>query len=164
MRIALAMMLWAAFVFAQDDQTAVAAAACGPANTSFDVKLDKSQHRLAQPEPGKARVYFVQEIGEVSCLGGCVTGKIGIDGAWAGANRRNSYFSVSVEPGEHHLCANPESRVALAHFTAEAGKVYFFRLRYFSFERRLFDFDAIDSDQGKQLIASYPLSLPHPTP
>lgn len=163
MKIALVMMLWAVSAFAQD-QSAVAAAACGPSNTSFDAKLDKSQHTLAQPEPGKARVYFVQEIGEVSCLGGCVTGKIGIDGAWVGANRRNSYFSVSVEPGEHHLCADPGPLVALAHFTAEAGKVYYFRIRFISFERRLFDFDAIDSDQGKHLIASYALSVSHAKP
>jgi hypothetical protein len=29
-------------------------------NVSFDVKLDKSQHTLSRPEPGKATVYFFQ--------------------------------------------------------------------------------------------------------
>jgi hypothetical protein len=164
------MILFAASAFAQD-QSAVAAAACGPKDTSFDVKLEKSQHTLEAPEAGKARVYFVQDIGVVSCLGGCVTMKMGMNGAWVGANQHNSYFSLSVEPGEHHLCANPQARfqagrlVALVHFTAEAGKVYYFRTRLLGSENQLlFDFEPVDSDQGKHLIASYPLSVSHPKP
>lgn len=170
MRIACVMILLAASAIAQD-QSAVAAAACGSKDTSFDVKLDKSQHTLEEPEPGKARVYFVQDIGVVSCLGGCATMKIGMDGAWVGANQNNSYFSLSVEPGEHHLCAKPQSRfqagrlVALVHFTAEAGRVYYFRTRLLGSENQLlFDFVPIDSDEAKYLIASYPLSVSHPKP
>jgi hypothetical protein len=162
MRIALVMTLLAASAFAQN-QPAVVAAACGPQDTGFDVKLDKSQHTLAQPEPGKALVYFIQDIGEVSCIGACIKTKIGLDGTWIGVVRHNSYFSVSVEPGEHHMCANPGWGVAFAHFTAEAGKVYYFRTRAFGAQtQRIFDFDPIDSDQGKHLIASYPLSISHP--
>jgi hypothetical protein len=52
---------------------------------------------------------------------------------WVGANKNSSTFVVSVEPGEHHVCANVQSRrghpVGLAHFTAEAGHVYFFNAR-----------------------------------
>jgi hypothetical protein len=101
MKSVLVMMLLAVSAFAQE-QPGTVAAACGP-KEAFAVKLDQSQHTLAQPEPGRARVYFVQDIGAVNCLGGCGT-KIGLDGAWAGANKQNSYFSVSVEPGEHHVC------------------------------------------------------------
>src|SRR5882724_5492834 len=133
MKIALVITLLAASALAQD-QSAVVPAACGPQDASFDVKLDKSQHSLTQPEPGKARIYFVQDIGQVSCWGSCVTSRVGLDGAWVGANHDNSYFSVSVEPGEHHMCAKPQSilrrLVGLAHFTAEAGKVYYFRTRF----------------------------------
>jgi hypothetical protein len=162
MRIVLIMMFLAAAAYAQD-QTAVAAAACGPPDPNFEVKLDKSNHTLVQPEPGKARVYFIQDIGHVSCIGACVKTNIGVDGTWVGAVRRNSYFSVSVEPGEHHMCANTGSVIALAHFNAEAGKVYYFRARAFGSEnQRLFDFDPIDSDHAKYLIASYPLSVSHP--
>jgi hypothetical protein len=170
MRIALVLLLLAASAFAQD-QSAVATAACGAKDTSFDVKLDKSQHTLEEPEPGKARVYFVQDIGVMSCLGSCATMKIGMDGAWVGANQHNSYFSLSVEPGEHHLCANPQAHfqagrlVALVHFTAEAGKVYYFRTRLLGSENQLlFDFEPIDSDEARYLIASYPLSVSHPKP
>src|SRR6266704_1069153 len=150
MRSALVVLFLAASAFAQD-QSAAVAAACGPKSTSFNVKRDESQHTLAQPESGKARVYFVQDIGIVECIGGCFTMKVGLDGTWVGANQHNSYFSVSVEPGEHHICANPQTRfqagrlIALAHFTAEAGKVYYFRTRAFEDRNQMFlDLDPID--------------------
>jgi hypothetical protein len=170
MRSALVVMLLAASAFAQNESAA--AAACGPMAVTFHVKRDESQHTFAPPEPGKARVYFVQDIGEVNCLGGCVTTKIGLDGAWVGANQHNSYFSVSVEPGEHHVCANLPSHIsrqgqllAFAHFTAEGGKVYYFRTRAFGGNNQaLFDIDPLDCDQAKYLIASYPLSVSHPKP
>jgi hypothetical protein len=161
----------AASAFGQQDSGAPAAA-CGPKGAGFAVKLDESQHMLAEPEPGKALVYFVQDVGEVNCFGSCLTTKIGLDGAWVGANQHNSYFSVSVMPGEHHVCANPQSRVGwisrrvgLAHFTAEAGKVYYFRTRGFMGGNSiLFDVDAVDSDQAMYFIGSYPLSVSHAKP
>lgn len=55
--------------------------------------------------------------------------------------------------------------VAFAHFTAEEGKVYYFRTRAFGGSNQvLFEIDPIDSDQAKYLIASYPLSVSHPKP
>ena len=120
MRIIGLVMLFAVSAFAQVPP-AVAPAACGPENVSFNVKLDESQHALAQPEPGKALVYFIQEKG-ADAFG--VTTKIGLDGTWVGASKNSSYFAVSVEPGEHHVCANVQSfrghPVGLVHFTAEA--------------------------------------------
>jgi len=128
-------MLFAAFAFAQA-QTPGLPTSCGPEKISFDVKSDKSQHTLAEPEPGKALIYFIQDNGEQSFgIGVAVVSWIGLDGAWVGANKNNSYFSVPVEPGEHHVCSALRSEllghpVELAHFTAEAGKVYYFRARY----------------------------------
>lgn len=164
MRIALVMIFLVASAFAQN-QSAAAAAACGPKDTDLELKLDKSKHALAPPETGKARVYFIQDIGRVSCIGGCVKTKIGMDGTWVGGVQHNSYFSISVEPGEHHMCATTGPMIALVHFTAEAGKVYYFRTRAFGAENQgLFDFDPIDSDQGQHLIASYPLSVSRTNP
>jgi hypothetical protein len=169
MRSALIVLLLATCAFAQE-RSAIEAAACGPKSASFDVKRDESQHALSQPEPGKALVYFVQDVGVEACLGSCLTTQIGLDGAWVGANQRNSYFSVSVEPGEHRVCANPQSShsspvsrlVAFAHFTAEAGKVYYFRTRSFGDKyQKLFDIDPLDSDQAKYEIASFPLCVWH---
>jgi hypothetical protein len=166
MRTFLVLMLLAISATAQQQPGGVAAA-CGPKET-FQVKLDQSQHKLVQPQPGKARVYFVQDIGAVNCVGGCGT-TIGLDGAWAGANKQNSYFSVSVEPGEHHVCASLSQQlsphtVAFAHFTAEEGKVYYFRTRPFLAKDQLLNIDPIDSDEAKFLIAYYPLSVSQPKP
>ena len=161
MRIIGLVMLFAVSAFAQVPP-AVAPAACGPENVSFNVKLDESQHALAQPEPGKALVYFIQEKG-ADAFG--VTTKIGLDGTWVGASKNSSYFAVSVEPGEHHVCANVQSfrghPVGLVHFTAEAGMVYYFNARIVYGEGAAVNlfFGAVDSDQAKYLIASFPLSV-----
>jgi hypothetical protein len=164
MKVALIALLVAAPVFAQAPPAA-STAACGPENSSFNVKLDESQHALAQPEPGKALVYFVQEKG-ADTFG--VTTQIGLDGTWVGANKNSSYFAVAADPGEHHVCANMQSfrghRVGLLHFTAEVGTVYYFNARIVYGEEaqaNLF-FDAVDSDEGKYLIASSPLSVSNP--
>src|ERR1019366_1867895 len=60
----------------------------------------------------KALVYVIQDIGSINCIGGCITTKIALDGAWVGANHHNSYFSFAVDPGERHLCANWQSHFA----------------------------------------------------
>jgi hypothetical protein len=166
MKIALVALFFAASALAQDPSV-ITGAACGPANVDFKVKLDDTQHTLAQPEPGKARVYFLMDAGTTIRLA-YPTAKIGMDGAWVGANHGNSYFSVSVEPGEHHLCATLQSSfieptVELAHFTAEAGKLYYYRTRIIGAEGVLFlELYPVDSDQARYLIAAFPLSVSTP--
>ncbi len=145
-------------------QTAPAspAAACGPENVSFKVSQDESQRALAPPDPGKARVYFIHDAG-TSWSVGYPTVKVAVDGTWVGANHSSSYFSVSVDPGEHHVCATLQSslvaqRVELAHFTAAAETVYYYRTRLVvSRSVELLELDAIDNDQGKYLVATFPL-------
>lgn len=104
------LMLLTLSAFAQQESGTVVAA-CGSKDIKYEAKLDESQHTLAKPDAGKALVYFIQDIGAVNCIGGCMTTRIGLDGSWVGANQHNSYFSVSVEPGEHHVCASPQSRL-----------------------------------------------------
>jgi hypothetical protein len=165
MKVAIVALLFAASALAQGP-SADPAAACGPENISFKVKLD-APNMLAQPYPGMALVYFIHDSGGAGALGYPTT-KLGIDGAWVGANHNDSYFSVSVIPGEHHLCATLQSslvdqRVELAHFTAVAGKVYYYRTRLvMSRQVELLELDPIDSDQGKYLIATFPLSVSTP--
>jgi hypothetical protein len=157
-------MLLAISAFVQG-QSAGLPSACGPEKVSFKVKLDDTQHTLAQPEPGKARVYFIDDAGTTHTLG-FPTSILGIDGEWVGANHGNSYFSVFVEPGEHHLCAalqyaHVDQRVELAHLRAETGRVYYYRTRLwgeFSYTGYL-ELDPIDSDQAKYLIGLSPLSV-----
>jgi hypothetical protein len=166
MKIALIALLFALAALAQA-QTAGLPAACGPKDSSFDVKLDKSQQTPAPPEPGKARVYFIQNLGPRNFI---AVINVGLDGAWVGANKDNSYFSVSVVPGGHHVCENVKSHfsvygrlVEFADFTAEAGKVYYFRARLsFGENQPSLELEPVDSDQAKYLIASYPLSVSRP--
>ncbi|MFY9853800.1 MAG: hypothetical protein WAK26_08000 [Terracidiphilus sp.] len=159
MKVALVALLFAASAFAQNPSV-VATAACGPKDAGFIAGLDRSQHSIVQPEPGKARVYFIQEAG--------VKVVFWMDGAWVGANKTNSYFSVTVEPGEHHVCTNVQSilghPVGLAHFTAEAGKIYYISARVLiapKYAAYLF-LGAEDSDQAKYQIASFPMSVSTP--
>ncbi len=140
--------------------------ACGPGKVRFDVELDKTRHAAVPVDPGKARVYFVQDLGTENTFGagGTFVTRIGMDGAWIGANQNNSWFSVSVEPGEHHVCVNAQAHmfghvVELAHFTAEAGQVYYFRVRNFMWQTRRLEFGPTDSDQALYMISSYPLSV-----
>jgi hypothetical protein len=166
MRFIVLVMLFAASASAQAPPFP-SPAACGRENVSFKVKLDESQHTLAQPDPGKARVYFVHDAGTTVTLG-YPTVKLALDGAWVGANHGNSYFSVSVEPGEHHVCVTLQSslvaqRVELAHFTAEAEKVYYYRTQLVTSRSvELLELEPIDSDQGKYLIGTFPLSMSQP--
>jgi hypothetical protein len=167
MKIALIVILLTVSAFAQDPSSRVAPA-CGPQNVSFDVKLDNSKHAIAQIDPGKAQAYFIQDKGVASFgIGGAVVSMIGIDGAWVGANKNDSYFSVPVEPGEHHVCSNVESRwehpMELTHFMAEPGKVYYFRERVVPTPYGMYLFlDSVDSDEAKYLIGAFPLSVSRP--
>jgi hypothetical protein len=164
MRTALIFFLLALPTWAQEKATTAATGpACGPNNIKFDVTLDKSQHAVAQPEPGKALIYFIQDIGEQH-FGVTALTWIALDGAWVGANKNNSYFSVSLQPGEHHMCSILRSEwlghpVEFAHFTAEAGKVYYFRARYTA---GFLFIDAVDNDEARYLIDTYPQSVSQP--
>ncbi len=109
MKLLLVFVLLTFPVFAQDTPpTSVGASACGPANINFDAKEDKAKQSLAQIEPGKAAVYVIKDYA-AKCLGGCVTVRVGLDGAWIGANHARTYFFFTVSPGEHHLCSNWQS-------------------------------------------------------
>ena len=166
MKIFFVILLSAASVLAETS-LAVPTAACGPESVSFNVKRDDSEHQPLTPDPGKARIYFVHDAGTGSVLA-YPTVKLAIDGAWVGANHGNSYFSVSVAPGEHHVCVTLQSsfvaqRVELAHFTAEAAQSYYYRTQLVTSRSvELLELDALDSDQGKYLIDSFPLSVSSP--
>ena len=168
MKIALVAMFLATSTLAQAHSAALPAA-CGPKKANFDVKLDISQHTPAQPEPGKAVVYFIQDAGtEPVGLDVYPISRLGVDGVWVGSNQKSSDFSISIEPGEHHMCATATFHlvgvgqpVALASFTAEAGKTYYYRTRL-RLDPVTLDFDRIDSDQAKYQIASFPLSVSTP--
>jgi hypothetical protein len=164
-------LLFAAASVAQDQATiGNARASCGSRNVQFDVKTDKGRHPVAQPAPDKALVLVVENL-RAACFLCDTTTRIGLDGAWVGATKDNSYLSFSVEPGEHHLCADLQAvpsdseTTGLASFTVEAGKTYYFRARLTDRNNSgkggvnwALDLEPIDGDQGQFLIASYGLS------
>jgi hypothetical protein len=181
MKAALVALLFAASAFAQDQAAITAAeATCGAKDVKFEAKQDSTQHPTPQPEPGKALVYVVLDLGQCSACTSHTSvfytdveyalTKVGMDGAWVGANHGSSYFFFAADRGEHHLCINWQSRLdirsralAMASFTAEEGKVYYFRERIFPGAHDYsFDLDSINSDEGKYLVASSPLSVSHP--
>jgi len=149
----------------QASAPAVVKAACGPDNVKFKVS-SSGQRPAAQPEPGKALVYVVEEFDRPRNEIGKPTIRVGLDGSWVGANRGTSYLFFSVEPGEHHLCADWQSLppwlhvpASLANLTAESARTYYFRARvmenagYFTL-----DLEPVNSDQGQMLVTTSPLS------
>jgi hypothetical protein len=142
------------------------APACGLDNVSYSVHLNDNSAPDAPSQPGKALVYFIQDGGTGSI--DYPTTRMALDGNWVGANHGDSYFAVGVDPGEHHVCATLQTslmgqRVELAHFSAEAGKAYYFRTRLIlSSSVELLEFAPIDSDQGSYLAGIFPLSESKP--
>ncbi len=144
--------------------TRALASACGPDSARFDVTKGKPVTPVANNDAAKARVYvFVDRVQTI---------RIGLDGAWVGAAEDSSWVSFLTEPGEHHLCADwqpsitrtmsgfsPADSILLANFTAEAGKVYYFRARGIMSPASqgilFFDLEPTNSDEGQFLIAAY---------
>jgi uncharacterized protein DUF2846 len=168
MRTILAILLFSATAFAQSAPPVTAAAGTVCSNlpdTLFDVKTDTGEH-TARAVAGKALVYFLQDDTNFIARPRPTT-RLGLDGAWVGATHSNSYFYFPVEPGEHHLCAiwqagalAPTSGSAAAHFTAEAGHIYYFRAQNISLSdgTKTIEFRRLDGDEAQLLINRYAFS------
>jgi hypothetical protein len=161
----------------QQDQAgaARAAAGCGPSNFEFDVKTDNKQHPMPLPEPGKSLVYFLRVETQAggAIKNGWVTSRVGIDGAWVGANHGKSYFFFSVNPGEHAVCVDWQSKLkiysrqsAALTVNMEQGKVYYIRTNVKEITEHeknpSMELDLIDAAEGNLLISSSALSAAHP--
>ena len=97
MKTALVVILFAISAFAQDLSVAAAGSACGPVDTQFVVKTDSVSHAPQPADPSKAFVYVIED--QRFRAFNDVTARVGLDGAWVGANRGNSYLFFLVEPG-----------------------------------------------------------------
>jgi hypothetical protein len=108
--------------------------ACGSDKVKFDISLQKNPLAPSAPDPGKGQIIFIEASKKpraMGCMGNCNNfTRYGVDGAWVGATKDNSYFTLSVEPGEHHLCAVLGKDVDAEALTVEAGKVYYFQVSY----------------------------------
>lgn len=177
MKATVAVLFFSSFILtatalAQNPSMGTAVApGCGITDIKFDVKTDKSQHPVVQPQSGKAVVYFVEDDTQFQSKPTPLT-RIGLDGTWVGANHGNSYFYLSISPGEHHLCANWQSFVgfgahhlsAAAHFTAEAGQSYYFTVKNTWLREVMIPniaLERLDSDQGQLLASRFAFSSSH---
>lgn len=142
--------------------------ACGDNKTQFDVKTLKNQPAPAPPAAGKAQIVFVEEENQWVAPFTNATVRFGMDGAWVGANEGNSYFTIDVAPGTHHLCASWQGtkNLGLAPITAEPGKVYYFaaRVNVESKYSVAFDFSPLNDDEGKYRVKAGKLSTSKPKP
>jgi hypothetical protein len=91
MKTALALILFAVSAFAQDSSVAAAQSACDSNHTQFRIKTNNNEHPLAQPDPAKALVHVIEDQ-EFKAVRD-VTARVGLEGAWVGANHGNSYLS-----------------------------------------------------------------------
>jgi hypothetical protein len=145
--------------------------ACGDDGVKFDVKTEKGQPAPAGPEAGKARIVFVESVDKSqigTCIGCDIVTRVGVDGAWVGANKGVSYFIYDVEPGERQVCVNWQSirrstdkDIGIASFSAEPGNVYYFlakiTLEPFRSDRATqkpdhLDLTKLSEDEGKYLV------------
>lgn len=105
---------------------------CGDDSIQFDAKQEKENPGLPAISAGKALIVFVETMPNEMRVQS--TTRFGLDGAWAGATKGDSFFVVEVTPGEHNLCASMQSApnrmkkqfTQMATVTVEAGKVYYF--------------------------------------
>ena len=106
--------------------------ACGDDAVKFKVSVQKGMLQIPPPSPGKAAVVLIENMNKHGVMGAAASTRFGIDGAWVGANKGNSYFVVEVDPGAHQVCANWQAesaignRVGVIAINAVAGQTYYF--------------------------------------
>jgi uncharacterized protein DUF2846 len=164
----LATLVFSTSAFAQNPPTANEdAPICSTLpNTIFKVKTDYNQRAVPQPGAGKALVYFLQDDANYISHPRPTT-RLGVDGGWIGATHSDSYFYFTVDTGEHHLCAVWQAGgliehdgAAAFHFTAVAGRTYYFRAQNTSRHdgTAIIEFGPVDSDEAQLLIQRYAFS------
>ena len=142
---------------------------CGKVEIKFDVKTDASQHPFPKPDPGKALIFVLQD--DTNFLSRPrPTTRFSLDGTWMGATHSSSYFYITIDPGEHHLCAEWQSFVgvttgqtsAAAGFTAAPGGSYFFVVRNHAREENIpagMKLRPLDPDEAQLLMSKYAISI-----
>jgi hypothetical protein len=178
-----AFFLCASLALAVQARATVLPDACGDDKVRFEVRAQENPPQPAAPAAEKAQIVFIETMdrgdGKVVspklCVGCNITTRVGVDGAWVGANYGDSYFTLDLIPGEHHLCADWQSAsgrlrgmVGVNSFTAESGKVYYYQVKVT--EKQVSKEDKEESvamtplseDEGKYLVKNATLSAASP--
>lgn len=166
-----ALFLGAFLTMAVQARATVLPDACGDDKIKFDVTTQKGQPLPAAPAEGKAQIVFIEN--ENRAIGPFMyaTVRFGMDGAWVGANNNNSYFTVTADPGVHHLCVSWQSSLGrlkksidVASFTAEPGKIYYFAANVkvipVGDNNATFDFSLspLNEDEGRYRVKAWKLA------
>jgi hypothetical protein len=152
---------------------------CGDDKVRFDVKTQKEPLPPPPPDAGKAQFVFIETMDKGDkyhhCVGCDATTRVGLDGAWVGADHGDSYFTLSVDPGQHSVCANwqsitaqVDSQAGVVNVNAEAGKVYYFQIAVVvheapnpNFTVRQMMFARLPDQSGQMLVRHSELSSWH---
>jgi hypothetical protein len=146
---------------------------CGDPKTKFEVTTHKSTDSLPAPDAGKALIVFIQ-LGPSGCIG-CEAQKYAMDGHWVGATKKDSFFTLQVEPGQHNFCSTGPTKNAIAihAIDVKAGATYFLQARMMSYStprtqeehdsqvlpagKKSFPYgmSLLDEEKGRYLIKSY---------
>jgi hypothetical protein len=144
--------------------------ACGDPKVKFDVSTEMVKSHPLSVGAATALVVFIETAEDIniSCILCNPTTRVGVDGAWVGANKGTSYFTYPISPGEHHLCVNwqppvgsPRTVVGLNLFTATAGKVYYFQAKVTlngsapGGTGGTIELAPLNEDEGKYLVENY---------
>jgi len=146
---------------------------CGDPKPKFEVTTHKSATTLPAPDAGKALIVFVQPHSPLSCVG-CSAQRYAMDGQWVGATQKDSYFTLQVEPGQHHFCSTGPivNGIAIRSFEVKAGTTYFLQARLVQngpiteeehdsqvlpAGKRAFPYgmSLLDEEKGRYLVKSY---------
>ncbi|MFZ1087503.1 MAG: hypothetical protein WAN35_21275 [Terracidiphilus sp.] len=145
---------------------------CGDPKTKFEVTTHKSTTPLPAPDAGKGLIVFIQPYDSI--CSGCIL-RFAMDGQWVGATKKDgSYFTLQVEPGQHHFCATSLIRntIAIRSFEVKAGESYFLQARVIGAHARTeeehdsqviatgksatyFGMSLLEEEKGRYLIKSY---------
>jgi hypothetical protein len=138
------------------------ASACGVNNTKFKMKPDTLSAGTITPPAGKALIYVIELMPGGNFLTTHV--KVGADGNWLAQLSGQTFISVAVEPGVHHLCAQYEGSVAasglgstvLHRLDAEAGQTYYLLYRGVITKDagEVGFFNLVDEDEGRYALQS----------
>jgi hypothetical protein len=162
------LVLGASLVFAAQAPATVLPDACGDDAIKFDVTTQKNPPAPAPPAAGKAQIVFVEDENQMVALFTYATVRFGMDGAWVGTDKNNSYFVLDVAPGVHHLCASWQGtkEVDLGPLTAEPGQIYYLaaHVTVESKDYTSFGLSQLNDDQGKYRLKAWELSTSKPQP
>ena len=138
---------------------------CGPEKSKIVVHRDKNHHPTADTDSSHATVYIIQQDEFHAYVIGAFPTRYALDGQWFGGNSDNSYFYTSIDPGEHHMCAewgvdfkHYARPFSLAKINLKSGETYYFRARVVLYSvggqgERSITLDPISAEEGKRLIS-----------